>query len=422
MIHRTVRKSRLLAFAALTVSLVSYAFAGSSERVVHSFAGSPDGSDPATALTFDSQGNIYGTTATGGSDGCGTVFQLVPAGGGSWQENVLFSFNCFEQGKNPYGGVTLDAQGNLYGTTVAGGSGGFCTGDGCGVVYKLAKSGGTWNETVLYNFGDSPDGWGAGGAVAFDSAGNLYGTTPDGGANEAGTVYQLAQNNGQWTETIIHDFTGGDDGGVGGLGRLLVDSFGNIYGVAEIGGMYGAGTLFRMQRGAGGSWQFATLYAFQGQPDAGFPYGGLIADTHGNLYGTTYYGGANGAGTVYKVGPRANARPGPNAVAWRESVLYSFQESTDGGFPLSTLVFDPSGNLLGTTSMGGDPGCDCGVAFMLTPNNHGGWDQSVLHTFGSNHDAAYPNYGLTSDGAGNYFGTGVYGGSANMGAAFELTP
>lgn len=406
----------LVRLFAISVSLVSLAWAGSNERVIDSFGGAPDGANAATALTFDSHGNIYGTTAVGGTSDCGTVFELSPAGGGQWHENVLHSFSCFDDGKNPYGGVTLDAQGNLYGTTVAGGTGGTCVGDGCGVVYKLSFSGGSWTESVLYNFHDSPDGWGAGGGVVFDRAGNLYGTTPDGGAFEVGTVYQLRQTNGQWTETVINDFSGGNDGGVGGLGRLLVDFFGNIYGVAEIGGAQGAGTVFRMNPLDGGGWRFITLYSFRGTPDASSPYGGLIMDLHGQLYGTTYFGGQTGQGTVFQL------KPGPAVTGWRDSVLYSFQGAADGGSPLSTLVFDSAGNLYGTTSAGGDPGCDCGVAFVLAPNGQG-WTEQVLHTFStSNHDAAYPNYGLTPDGSGNYFGAGAFGGNANMGAIFELTP
>ena len=414
-IHRLLSNT-LPKLLGVTLSLVSFASAGSNERVIYSFTGSPDGADASTALTFDGQGNIYGTTVVGGTDGCGTVFRLSPAGDGQWQESVLHSFDCMDGGKNPYGGVVLDAHGNLYGTTTSGGSGGFCAGDGCGVVFKLSPSGGGWTETVLYAFHDSPDGWGAGNAVVFDRAGNLYGTTPDGGANGVGTVYELVQNNGQWTENVIYNFTGGDDGGVGSLGPLLIDSFGNIYGVTEIGGTFGAGTVFRMRQQSGGGWQFTTLYEFQGQPDAGFPYGGLTADARGVLYGTTYYGGEDGQGTVFKLAP------GPAIGPFRDSVLYSFQGAADGGGPLSTLVFDAAGNLYGTTSAGGDPGCQCGVAFVLTPDGHGGWQEQVLHTFGIGNDAEVPIYGLTADGSGNYFGAGALGGSANMGAIFELTP
>ena len=143
----------------------------------------------------------------------------------------------------------------------------------------------------------------------------------------------------------------------------------------------------------------------------------MIADANGNLYGTTYYGGANGAGAVFSVAP------GPSAIGgWRDVVLYSFEGGTDGGSPTSTLVFDGAGNLYGTTSAGGDPGCDCGVAFELSPNGSGGWSESVLHTFGSIPDGSYPYYGMTPDGMGNFFGTTATGGHHQQGTVFELTP
>ena len=401
-------------FALVAMPLGS-TWAATTEKVIFNFTGGNDGGDPASQLTFDTAGNAYGTTVTGGTFGCGTVFELAPAGGGQWQQSVLYSFGCFDDGKNPYGGVTLDATGNLYGTTAAGGTG-TCTGDGCGVVFKLTRSGGSWTESVLYSFAGGTDGYGPGGMVVFDRAGNLYGTTPDGGAYSQGTVYQLSLNGGQWQENIIHNFTGGDDGAVGSLGALLIDSSGAIYGVTELGGANGAGTVFRMFF-SGGAWNLVTLYAFKGQPDAGFPYGGLIADAHGNLYGTTYYGGANGAGAVF------NVAPGPSAIGgWRDVVLYSFQGGTDGGSPTSTLVFDAAGNLYGTTSAGGDPGCDCGVAFELSPNGSGGWSESVIHTFGSIPDGSYPYYGMTPDGMGNFFGTTASGGHHQQGTVFELTP
>jgi len=398
----------------LTLSLMGVSSAGTGYRVIYSFTGGADGGNAATALARDAAGNLYGTTVVGGADDCGTVFKLTNLGGGQWQESVLHSFNCFDEGKNPYGGVTMDAEGNLYGTTVSGGQG-ICAGDGCGVVYKLSQAGGSWSETVLYSFQDSPDGWGPGGAVVFDRAGNLYGTTPDGGSNDQGTVYQLSQNDGHWTERLIYNFTGGDDGGVGSLGPLLLDSFGNIYGVTEIGGANSAGTAYKLTPLSGGDWRFSVLYAFQGQPDAGFPYSGLIADSRGILYGTTYFGGFDGAGSVFSLSP------GPTVGPWRDTVLYSFQGASDGSGPLGTLVFDSTGNLYGTTSAGGDPGCGCGVVFRLSPNGSG-WTQTVLHTFGAPPDAASPSYALTPDGAGNYFGATPIGGSANVGAVFELTP
>jgi uncharacterized repeat protein (TIGR03803 family) len=400
----------------ITVVALAHSSWAATESPVYSFTGGLDGSNPASQLVFDASGNAYGTTVTGGSASCGTVFQLTPSGGGQYQQSVLHSFDCFGEGKNPYGGVTLDAQGNLYGTTVAGGSGGVCSGDGCGVVYKLTHSGGGWTETVLYSFQDAPDAAGPGGAVVFDGAGDLLGTAPDGGAFAAGAIYELSQSNGHWSERVIHDFTGGADGAIGSLGALLPDAHGNFYGVTELGGTSGAGTVFQLLPGSGGTWQLKTRYAFQGQPDAAFPYGGLIADAHGNLYGTTYYGGTNGAGAVFRVGP------GAGFGGWRDAVLYSFQGAADGANPTSTLVFSPAGKLYGTTSAGGDAGCECGVVFALTPVGANHWNESVLHTFGTSPDGAYPYYGLTPDGSGNYFGTTAAGGNANVGVVFKVTP
>ena len=191
---------------ALTWLLASCCWA-TTEQVIFNFTGGADGGDPASQLVFDNSGNAYGTTVVGGSAGCGTIFQLSNQQG-QWQQTVLYSFSCFADGKNPYGGVTFDAEGNLYGTTVAGGSGGICSGDGCGVVYKLTHSNGGWTESVLYSFGDFPDAGGPGSAVIFDRAGNLYGTAPDGGAYAEGAVYQLSPNGGQWTEKVIHKFAG----------------------------------------------------------------------------------------------------------------------------------------------------------------------------------------------------------------------
>ena len=180
----------LAIFAALRIP--SWA---ATETPVYSFTGGLDGANPASQLIFDGAGNAYGTTVTGGSANCGTVFELT-RNGEQWQQMVLYSFGCFGDGKNPYGGLTMDARHNLYGTTVAGGSGGTCSGDGCGVVFKLSRSGDSWMETVLYSFGDSPDAAGPGGAVVFDHAGNLLGTSPDGGEFAEGTIYELSPSNG----------------------------------------------------------------------------------------------------------------------------------------------------------------------------------------------------------------------------------
>ena len=399
-------------YAAANYTAVNYA--ATNYKMLYSFQGEneisdddEDGSNAASGLIFDSAGNAYGTTVTGGFDDCGTVFELKPMAHGQWQEVVLYSFTCFADGKNPHGGVTFDSAGNLVGTTVAGGSGGICSGDGCGVVFKLTPSG----ESVLYNFTGGNDGFGPGNPVVLDKAGNIYGETPDGGVHSSGTVYELIFRNGNWHEKILHAFTGGRDGAVGSLGPLLLDGNGRLWGVTELGGLHMAGTAFRMSQDSNGTWDLTTLYAFNGQPDAAFPYGGLIPDMAGNLYGTTYYGGTNGVGTVYQLVP---GRSG-----WTENVLYNFKGGTDGSLPTTTLYFDAAHNLWGTTSTGGRPSCDCGTIFKLKPNP---WRESIVHDFGVLPDGSYPYYGLTPNASGTLFGTSNYGGLDGFGTVFSIKP
>jgi uncharacterized repeat protein (TIGR03803 family) len=415
-----------VAVVAFALILLNSAWAASTEKVLHSFLGGTDGIDPAATLAADSAGNLYGTTVQGGTgtactNGCGTVFKLSPLAGGKWKETVLYSFTGGSDGKNPYGGVILDSKGDLYGTTVAGGSGGACASDGCGVVFLLSKSGKSWVETVMYNFTGGKDGFGPGGALAFDSVGNLYGTTPDGGnlrkcnGGGCGVVYQISPvRGGGWKQTVLHTFTGGADGAVGSLGPLLVDKAGNVFGVAELGGDVSCqcGVVFKL-RFVSGAWKFRTLHAFTGMPKAGFPYGGVIADSKGNLYGTTYYGGANGAGSVYEL-TKSNG-------TFTEAVLHSFTGGKDGGSPTTTLMFDATGNLYGTTSAGGDSNGD-GVVFKLTPESGGKWAESVLHRFGNGSDGRNPYYGLISDKAGHLFGTTAIGGGSGQGVVFQITP
>jgi uncharacterized repeat protein (TIGR03803 family) len=224
-------------------------------------------------------------------------------------------------------------------------------------------------------------------------------------------VFELSLNNSNWHLHTIHAFTGGVDGSVGSLGPLLLDATGKLYGVTELGGRRSAGTAFRLGQGPGGRWNFTTLYTFKGQPDAGFPYGGLIPDTAGNLYGTTYYGGTAGLGTVYELTP-GHGR-------WTEQVLYNFTGGTDGSLPTTTLVFDAAHNLYGTTSTGGRPSCDCGTIFKLKPNP---WTESIVHYFGVMPDGSYPYYNLAPGPGGALYGATTYGGIDGFGAIFELAP
>lgn len=390
-----------------TVGVHGIAPAKASEEKLYSFTGYYDGGNAATGLVIDRHGNLYGTTAAGGTSLCGTIFKLTPKANPPWSETVLHNFSCYSDGKDPHGGVTFDPRGNLDGTTVAGGTGGLCASDGCGVVYSLNGS----TEHVLYSFKGGNDGWGPGGGVAYDSKGNVFGTTPDGGASSSGVVYEVSRDARRFHERVIHAFTGGKDGAVGSLGLLLRDSSGNFYGVTELGGgTPNAGTVFRISP-AGTKYTFTTLYRFKGMPDASGPYGGLIADASGNLYGTTYYGGANGVGTVFELKAVAGGK-------YRERVLYSFKGGADGSSPTSTLLFGSTGQLYGTTSAGGGS-CDCGTIFSLDPVSR---KETVLHSFGGTADGTYPYYGMVSDGSGNMYGTTVAGGSFGQGTVFKFTP
>ncbi len=403
---------RILGIFAVVAMLVVAASA-STTTVIYSFAGDDDGEYTDTDLVVDNAGNIYGTTVLGGDFGTGTVFQLTPSGD-TWTHTVLYSFTGGKDGGQPYKGVTLDAQGNLYGTAVIGGKHGACPEDGCGVAYKLTNSGGAWTQTVIHGFNGN-DGYGPGAGLTFDQQGNLYGMTPVGGPNGLGVIYQLRpQPDGSWKLKIVHAFTGGKDGSSGSAGRLLLDNAGNLYGVATTGGANQKGTAFKLTQAPSGKWNFKTIYSFKGQPDAGFPYGALTLDASGNLYGTTYYDGANNLGSVYQLAPRPTGQ-------WKERVLYSFKGGRDGNSSISNLVFDKAGNLYGTTSEGG-AGCSCGTIFQLTPGGSGKWKESVAYRFQGAPDAGFAYNGMAVDQAGNFYGATVHGGADNEGAIYKFTP
>jgi uncharacterized repeat protein (TIGR03803 family) len=399
---------RLACFGLLAAAaLAAAADAKAKESVLYSFSGGNDGGNAATAIARDASGNLFGSTVVGGTSTCGTVFELSPPTSGPWHETVLHNFGCFADGKSPHGGVSFDPSGTLIGTTVAGGSGGFCASDGCGVVYRQAPSG----QTVLYNFTGQNDGGGPGGGVVFDKAGDMFGTTPDDGQFAEGTVYELVRGGSTYTLKTIHAFTGGKDGGVGSLGSLLIDANGNLFGVTEIGGANSGGTVFEMSQ-SGKKWKFKVLYTFKGgSADGSGAYGGLVADAQGRLYGTTYYGGAQGLGTVFVLTPNKHGN-------YNERVLHNFTGGSDGSFTTSTLAFGRNGNLYGTTSSGGSS-CDCGVIYEISPKSG---KERVLHVFGGTNDGAFAYYGMTADANGNFYGATVEGGALGQGAVYEFFP
>jgi uncharacterized repeat protein (TIGR03803 family) len=401
--------SKVLTLSAAVLILACAAWAATVPQIIYSFAGDADGEYIDSDLVMDSAGNLYGTSVQGGNFASGTVFELTPSASG-WTHTVLYSFTGGPDGGEPYKGVTVDRQGNLYGTTVAGG-GGACDG-GCGVAYKLTNSGGVWSQTVMHTFTGGDDGSGPGTGLTLGPRGTLYGMTPTGGANGQGVIFQLAPLNGGWQLNVIHAFTGGADGGGGSAGRLLRHK-GSFYGVTTVGGANGQGVVFKLTPAQGG-WQFTTLYAFKGQPDAGFPYGALALDRQHNLYGTTYYDGANDLGSVYQLALQSDG-------TWKERVLYSFKGGRDGSSSISNVVFDKTGAMYGTTSAGG-ASCDCGVIFKLTPGANGTWKESVAYRFKGAPDGAFVYNGMVGDSAGNFYGTTVHGGTGDDGAIYKFTP
>lgn len=377
---------------------------GSQEQILYTFKGSTDGGDPAADLVFGSSGKLYGTTVVGGAASCGTVFTLTPHAGPPWPESVLYSFTCYSDGKNPYGGVTFDSRGDAYdGVTVSGGAGPSCGSSGCGVAFELQAM----HESILHAFTGGSDGFGPGNGLAIDAHGNLFGTTPDGGQYSAGTVYELFKRAGRWHEKVIHAFTGGSDGGGGMLGRLTIDSAGNVYGVTEVGGAYGAGTVYELTPKSRNRFEFTTLHEFKGTPDCASPYGGVyVAPSGGSVYGTTYAGGANGLGCMFVL---------VKLLKYAGQTLYSFKGGNDGSMPTGTLTLSRH-HLLGTTSMGGGT-CDCGTVFSLDERTQ---KEATLHAFGGDSDGAYPYYGVTMDSARNLYGTTAAGGAPNQGTVFEV--
>jgi uncharacterized repeat protein (TIGR03803 family) len=392
------------------------------EKVLHNFD-SGDGASPFGTLLFDASGNLYSTTLGGGIHDFGTAFELVPAEGGGWTETVLHSFGRGNDGFLAWGSLIPDSAGNLYGTTIFGGIHTSCAEayDTCGTVFELSpREGGGWTETVLHNFNSNrSDGFYPYGALVMDGAGNLYGTTTQGGIHECncGTVFELSPRvGGGWTEKVLHSFNIRD--GSLPFGNLIFDAAGNLYGTTNAGGIHGYGTLFELSPREGGGWTETVLHSFGAGNDGTFPNAGLIFDASGNLYGTTYSGGIHGWGTAFEFSPNQDG-------GWTEKVLYNFNNNgREASAPESNLIFDALGNLYGTSYAGGINPCfetGCGTVYELSPRQDGGWTQTVLHNFGNSGDGIYPETGLIFDAAGNLYGTTSEGGMHGAGTVFEIT-
>ncbi|HEV2441309.1 MAG TPA: choice-of-anchor tandem repeat GloVer-containing protein [Steroidobacteraceae bacterium] len=316
---------------------------GYTESVLYSFTASTDGENPQAGLIMDSSGNLYGTTSGGPTNGYSTVFQLTPNGSGGYSESVLHLFSGGSDGARPQAGLIMNSSGDLFGTTDSGGS------IGGGTVFELAPNGGgSYSESILYSFTGGSDGAHPDGALIIDSSGDLYGTTVSGGSGGDGTVFKLAPNGGGYSESILYRFAGGSDGAHPD-GALIMDSSGDLYGTTPSGGSGSSGTVFRLAPNGGG-YSESILYSFAGGSDGVNPSGDLFMDGAGNLYDTTAGGGNGnsssvGDGTVFKLAPNGSG-------GYTESILYSFTGGTDGTLPDAGLIMDGAGNLYGTTEGG----------------------------------------------------------------------
>jgi uncharacterized repeat protein (TIGR03803 family) len=320
---------------------------------------------------------------------------------------TLHTFSVLgKYGRGPSASMVLDKKGNLYGTTPVGGAG------GVGTVFELSPTAEEhWTPHLLHAF-EGPDGSYPNGPLIFDDAGNLYGTAQQGGVYGEGSVFELVHTaDGLWKESTLYSFENNGKDGQMPLAGLIFDKAGNLYGTTKEGGAYGRGSIFRLTRHAGGSWGESVLHSFAGgDGDGSFPRAGLIVDAAGSLYGTTVNGGPNNDGTVFKLQIDTNG-------VWIESVLHNFA-GTDGSFPIAGLTFDQTGDLYGTTYLGGS---GYGVVFKLKLGEHEGWKETVIHSFQVHRmDGITPFATPAIDAAGNLYGTTLEGGSHGYGTVFKL--
>lgn len=407
------RPSRIFGLVCLTLLAGTVSAHAQTYTVLHNFTGRTDGGLPLGTLAIDFAGNLYGTASAGGNttglgcntlNGCGTVFKLARRNG-AWIYSLLYTFQGQDDGASPYAGVTIGPNGSLYGTTNDQGT------QHGGTLYNLqppinicASVSCPWTETILHRFtgnegtGDAANpGWAS---VTFDPAGNIYGPSAGGGTSGFGAVYKLTKSGSSWNESVLYSFNA-EDAGSEPLAALALDASGNLYG-NTFGGNPASGCVYQLTP-SGSNYIENTIFCFArsgtGFPDAGmvfdhagnlygtgtipgalfelspsgdswtfqipapFPagtspnYGPVVFDGAGNLYGTTVNGGANGAGSIYKL---TSSQSG-----WTMTTLYSFTGGSDGGTPVGGVVLDSSGSIYGTASVGGSGGQ--GVVFELVP-------------------------------------------------------
>jgi len=400
-------------FAATSLIVLMLTLCGTSSaakyRVLYGFSGGYDGGGLYSGVIVDAKGDLYGGTLGGGNGQGGTIYELQHNPDGSWTKTVIHDLDFHTDGGEPQDGMVFDAAGNLYGTTSNGGPQGF------GTVFQLVPNpNGEWPLNVLYDVGSFT-------GLVFDPSGNLYGL----GAG----VFELSPGPDGWTYREIYDFRQGDAGGF--YAPMILDPAGNLYGTSAFGGngppyCFGdsCGTVFKLHPNGDGTWTEHLLHKFAAwKYDGQNALGSAVRDAAGNLYGTTIQGGSHrthrgqcevGCGTIYKLAKQPNGH-------WKETILYNFPNYHDGLGPSAGLTMDRAGNLYGTTGSGGDPNCSCGVVFKMTHNPDDTWTYTVLHRLHVA-DGALPVATMVMDKKGNLYGTTVTNGPGGYGVVFEVTP
>lgn len=396
-VHLRVTAVALLLTVAAAMKFALPAAQAQTFTTLYNFTGNTDGGMPSAGLSMDRAGNLYGTASAGGNKSCrptcGTVFKLTPKGS-RWVFSRIYAFSG-PDGDTPQGGVIVGPDGNLYGTTMHGGA------SGLGVVFRLQPPPTIckavlcpWNETVLHSFSGADGASPYFGSLVFDKAGNIFGTATGGGAFGLGAVYELSPSGGGWTQKVIYSFQPGQDAAYPYAG-VVFDNAGNLYGTTTGGGTIGYGTVYELSPSNGG-WTESVIYDFPGNSGGAEPFGGVIVDGSGNLYGTTF------GGTT----PAFELSPGNGG--WTLKVLHEF-DAYEG--PAASLSFDSAGDLLGTVAMGTPE------VFRLTPSN-GQW---TLTGFNGS-DGASPVSTVIEDAKGNLYATASVGGTSGQGVVFEIMP
>jgi len=384
------------ALAGVVLAAMPLAARAGTLTVVHNFTGGSDGGSPVDGLMMNAKGTLFGTTSAGGTAALGAVFQMSGRG----TQKVLHSFQGGADGATPNGGVIEDAKGTLFGTTTAGGAA------GAGTVYSLRGQ----TETVLYSFaGGTSDGMAPQAGLVQDASGNLYGTTTAGGAAGNGTVFELVapkSRKGAWAEKLLYSFGTGTDGAAP-VGRVVLDTAGNLYGTTSLGGASGYGTVFQLKPGA--TWTETILHSFQNTDDGNTPYAGLVADASGNFYGAATAGGNNGGGTIFELSPSNG------------SFTFAVLASVPGWGVSGTfrdILVQPNGVIYATTHCDGTN--SAGSIYELTLSG-GVWTYTELYDFTGGSDGQYSISNLVLKGS-KLYGTTIGGGANGAGTVYAFTP